>query len=485
MGNLCGFLLATLLALFFITAPIYGLEIRGTVFDLGTNEAVWTHQNFAGFYYDIDKNLGAEQLTLRLNDANSVSATISDQPDADGYRGIIYEANMQQIPALSNAKIGTTYGKLMVEEINSTTGMITLDNKDNQITLTKNKTIELMPGIRIKTADQSTINADIPLRYCIYKEVTKPGTYELRGAVADSSSAEYTYNDTNFPGFYYDIDKNMGAEQMIFRLSNVNLTGATLSDQLNVNGDRGIVYTTAAQPRNFKFKPWGQYMEIGFLGDRYFAAYDSTVTSGIADAGEVVSFLYDRSKNRNLMTNEQLSKILIDDDTTRLVKKGQSLKLRDGYELSIEGVNSEGQVHLKLIKNGQTVDESFISPSISDARMADKTYYYKKDLGNTNSIVLIAVHVRSVYKDVEQPMAIVDGIWQISDVPTYLTPAMRYGKMSIKWINPSDMSILMDNKGNPINLTKKLDVEIIPFIHLRTADNETLRYYIYKTETIT
>jgi hypothetical protein len=42
------------------------------------------------------------------------------------------------------------------------------------------------------------------------------------------------------------------------------------------------------------------------------------------------------------------------------------------------------------------------------------------------------------------------------------------------------MTITMDNKDNPINLTRKIDVEFMPSMHLRTADNETLRYYIYK-----
>ena len=202
-------------------------------------------------------------------------------------------------------------------------------------------------------------------------------------------------------------------------------------------------------------------------------------------AGEKVAYLYDASKNRNLMTHDQISKILIDDDTTKLVKK--SIKLREGYELVLKGVNSDGQVYLQLLKNGQVIDESFISPPIYSAGivdMADKTYCYRKDLGDTSNIILIAVHFRSVYKDAEQPMAMVDGIWQISDTPTQLKINQQYGKMSIKNIDATAMTITMDNKDNPINLTRKFDVEIMPSIHLRTADNETLRYYIYKTEKI-
>lgn len=467
-----------------MTTFVHAFEIRGAISNVGMSEVTWTPQNFAGFYYDFDHNMGDESLTLRLSDATPTGAVLSDQLDANGDRGIVYKANMRQVTAFSNAKIDEAYGLLRVATINSTTGIITLDNKDNQITLSRNKTINLVPGIWIKTADQSTIDASTPLRYCIFTKVTKPGTYELRSSMADSSSTEYTYDNSTFPGFYYDIDKNIGGEQITFRLTDSNGASAVLSDQADpAMGMRGIIYRTVAQSRNFKFRPWGQYMEIGFLGDRYFAGYENVVTQSMTDAGEVVPLLYDRSKNRNLMTNEQLSKVLIDDATTKLVKKGQSLKLKEGYELSIEGVNSEGQIYLTLLKNGQTIDESFISPSVSGATMTDKTYYYKKDIGDTNSIVLIAVHFRSVYRDVEQPMAIVDGIFQIADTPTAITSEQQYGRMSIRSVDPTGI-ITMDNKDNQINLTRKIDVELMPMIHLRTADNETLRYYIYKTQTI-
>ena len=69
----------------------------------------------------------------------------------------------------------------------------------------------------------------------------------------------------------------------------------------------------------FSFAPWGQYEVIGFLGDGYFAAYDSNVTDDVSNANESVAFLFDKSKNRNLMTNEQISKVLVDDDTEKTI----------------------------------------------------------------------------------------------------------------------------------------------------------------------
>ena len=46
-----------------------------------------------------------------------------------------------------------------------------------------------------------------------------------------------------------------------------------------------------------------------------FVAYDPAVISDATNADESVPYLYDMSKNRNLMTEDQISKILVDDDT--------------------------------------------------------------------------------------------------------------------------------------------------------------------------
>ena len=200
------------------------------------------------------------------------------------------------------------YDKMSIRNVDATGMSVTMDNKDNQVTLSKNKDVVLMQNIHIKTADQDTMNANTPLRYYIYKAYTQPGTYELRGTVANVGNNTMTWDNSSFAGFYYDIDKNLGAEKLTFSLSDANPTGATLTDQEVTGAPRGVVYKTVAQPKLFKFKPWGQYEVIGFLADRYFAAYDSVVTPDVTNAGESVAFLFDKSKNRNLMTNEQIQR---------------------------------------------------------------------------------------------------------------------------------------------------------------------------------
>lgn len=652
-----------LIILLVIMMPVYAsdnaVEVRGQVFNLGQNEVSMDNATFPGFYYDMDDNLGAEKLKLSLSnvDAAKASATLSDQPDANGNRGVVYTTAAQPLgfmfapwgqyevigflgdgyfaaydsnvtedvtaasdsvpflydmsknrnlmtneqiskilvdddteqtitssnplkleegyqlaiksidtdgnkaylelskngqvvdnkviqPSISNAgtkdktyyykvdlgdtkeivqlavhfknafrgndtniatidgifqvsdtptplKSNQQYDKMSIRDINPSIMTITMDNKDNEITISKNKDVVLMRNVSIKTADQDDISAASPLRYYVYKKYTDPGTYELRGSVTNLGAKEFNWTNATFSGFYYDIDDNIGTEKLTLRLSDVKPDSSTLSDQPDANNNRGIVYTTKAQPKNFKLGAWGQYEVIGFLADEYFAAYDSVATNDMSSANESAAFLFDKSKNRNLMTNEQISRVLVDDDTEQTITSANPLKLEEGYQLAIKSVDVEGnKAYLELSKNGQVIDSKVVQPSIDKAKMSDKTYYYKVDLGDTKEIVQIAVHFKNAFVGSDTSIATIDGVFQISDKPTALKSEQQYDKMSIRDVNPSIMTITMDNKDNQVTLSKNKDIVLMQNVHIKTADQDPidvdnpLRYYIYKAATI-
>ena len=319
-----------------------------------------------------------------------------------------------------------------------------MGNKNNEISIRKNKNIQLLKDLYLKTSDQYVINSQNPLRYYIY--ITKPRTYMLHGSVANLSVKEFNWTSTNFPGFYYDVDKYIGTERITFRLSDVNSDSATLSDQADANNLRGITYTTHAQPKNFKFKPWGQYAVMGFLGESYFVAYDGTVTQNVLGAGETVAYLYDMSNNRNLLANEQISKVLEDTDVEQTVTSNDPLKLAEGYQLAIKSIDPNGnKVYIELSKDGTVVGSQVIQSSPTNAKISDKTYYYKTDLGDTKDIIQIAVDFKNVFSGSDINMATVDGIFQISGEPASIKAGLHYDTMSISEVNPSTMTIKMDN----------------------------------------
>jgi len=312
---------------------------------------------------------------------------------------------------------------------------------------------------------------------------------EVRGQVTDLSIPMFTWNALNFPGFFYDIDENIGTEQITLSLSGMESTSAILYGDAGPDGNRGIIYSTTAQPKDFKFKPWGRYNLIGFLGEGYFVSYDSTITQGMKDHQESVAYLYDNSQDKNLLTNLQISKVLIDDSTEQVVTSSKPLKLKEGYELNLKSVEANANTAtLELTKNSKVVDSKVVVPSRPDATMSDKTYYYKAEIGATKGIVQIAVHFKNAFRASED-LANIDGVFQISDEPISVEPNQQYDKMMVRTVDDSTDTITMDNIDYRVLLNKNKDIVLMQNIHIKTANQDTvndtnpLRYYIYKTIT--
>jgi S-layer protein (TIGR01567 family) len=296
---------------------------------------------------------------------------------------------------------------------------------------------------------------------------------EIRGQVAGDVNGmsnladdSFTWNPQNFAGFFYDIKKDLGTESI-----KVILTGGY---KLSGDDPRGIIYTASAQNKAFERGLWGSYKVIGFLGERYFAGYNEGASE---EEGENIFFK--ESTDKNSLSSEQLQKILIDSKDEIIVKRDTPLRLAEGYELDIKAIDTSG-MYLELTKNGQVIDSKVISPSKLDANALDKTYWYKNPaVGDQKNLVTIGVLFMNAKNIQNQTFATVDGIWQISETPTEVKADTQYGKMTITSVDANAGIITMENKDNAITLSKNKDTEIMPGINLRTADNDTLRFYIY------
>ncbi|HRW82108.1 MAG TPA: S-layer protein domain-containing protein [Methanothrix sp.] len=361
----------------------------------------------------------------------------------------------------------TEYDKMTIQDVIAEDYSIMMNNEDNKITLSKDKDQDVMENIAIVTADQDA-TAEDPLRFYIQKTITEPGTYEIRGSVKTVVNGPVEWDVKSFAGFYYDIDDDLGNEKITM----------TITDGDILDEPDGIVYTTSAQADDFDFDEWGQYMTIGFLAEEYFAAY----VEG--------SYLFDDSTDENLMADEELSKILYDDDEERTFTSGTPLPLEEGYELAIQSIDLDGnKVYVQLMKDGAVVDSAVVEPSKDGATLEDKTYTYKADLGDTEDIVVIAVHFKNAFRGSDQDLATVDGIWQISDTYTDVEEDTEYDKMTIQDVIAEDYSIMMNNEDNKITLSKDKDQLLMENIRIKTADQDAtaedpLRFYIYEEATI-
>jgi S-layer protein (TIGR01567 family) len=311
---------------------------------------------------------------------------------------------------------------------------------------------------------------------------------EVRSDIYNLSQREVTLDGINFPGFYYDIDDNTYTEKLILRLSNTNLnyTSSIISDQPDAYGDRGATYITHAQPTEFDFEPWGQYEEIRFLGESYFAAYNSSITRIMTYYDQSVPFFCDMSGEINMMANWQISKILYDDDDELTISSSEPLELYEGYKLTIKEIDPDGKVvNLELFKEDEIVDSKVVTLS-KNPDIGDETYYYSKNVGDSNDLVIIGVHFKDAFASPDKNLTTVDGIWQISENPIVLDSNIKYAKMSINEINSTSLTIKMDNKDENITLSADEDIQLMDNIHIWTADQDDispsnpLRYYVYR-----
>jgi S-layer protein (TIGR01567 family) len=335
---------------------------------------------------------------------------------------------------------GDDFDKMEVTDV-SDSG-ITMKNKDD-VGLDQGDTVDLMGNISLQVADDST------LRFAPVLDTSGSGTYELRGTVYDANIDDSlpTWTPFNFEGFYYNIDEGIGTENMTIE----ELDGRSIPEDK-------LVYKSTPQAVNFEHDDWGNFTVVGFMADKYFAGYtDGSVDGSVSDV--------------SLLSNDILSKVLIDSDDKKSLNTGESLALEDGYSLDVKEVDVNGNsVWVQLEKDGKQVDEGFIS--------SGDDYVYKTDLGKATDVPLIIVHFGTVFQGSETSAVFIQGIFQISENYTEISSGDDFDKMEVTDV--SESGITMKNKDD-IGLDQDETTDLMGNISFKTADNSTLRFYPFVT----
>ena len=212
------------------------------------------------------------------------------------------------------------------------------------------------------------------------------------------------------------------------------------------------------------------------MGERYFAGY---INDSSLPVYEQIPLM--KSTDPSSLEKGQLQKILMDENSEIVVTQDKPLQLQEGYQLSFKTIdNRSHRVDLELQRDGVVVDARSAYPSKDDATLADKTYCYKKDLGAQKGLVTIAVYIKNSYNDTETAAITVNGIWQISQESTAVNLDAKFGKMSVAEVDGKAGTISLNNAGQSITLQRNSDVPLMGDMHLKTADSDTLRFYIYR-----
>lgn len=329
---------------------------------------------------------------------------------------------------------GESFGEM---EISSTSSSgIKMENEDS-ITLSSGDTVDIMGKLSFLVADSDE------LRFAPIVETSEPGSYELRGTVHDEEFNTTVWTPFNFEGFYYSIDENISTESLTLT---EGISGRSIDDE-------ALVYSTSPALVDFEHDDWGRYEVVGFMAEKYFVGYPSNT--------------FGNSRSVSILSDNTLSKVLIDDNNKKSMFTGSSIALEDGYSLKASQVDVNGErVLFELYKDGDMVDSGIVSN--------EGDYIYEADIGEAEDVPMIAVHVSTVFRSTETDAVFIEGIFQISEDYLELSQGDSFGEMEISTISSS--GITMRNEDS-ISLSSGNTVSLMGNVSFKVADSSVLRFY--------
>jgi S-layer protein (TIGR01567 family) len=243
------------------------------------------------------------------------------------YAWLIDESSAKEIQGSDD------YGVFEVTQAN--TNGITMDNK-NTVNLSKNSETTLMGNLKFKIADNDT------LRFYPMVTYTDPGTYEVRGTVADASvpTSNTTYaswNAQSFTGFFYDLKNNISTESLdlLVPLGSLQLTRTIPEKQLLYSTGKAAQQFKANDTEGVNVAGNPTYSVVGWQAEKWIAVND--ITNKIAK----LTFEMDKEDKKTLRT-------------------GETWSLGSGYELTINAIYARAtprQVLFTLKKDGGLWDK--------------------------------------------------------------------------------------------------------------------------------
>jgi len=386
-----------------------------------------------------------------------------DRVDIDG----LFQVSTSPSVVLTDS---TRVGLLKVNDISG--DRVELRNSDD-IALSPDSFVQIAGGLALRVMESPV------LRYYPVGIYTEYGRYMIRGPVFHEGDLHVqkiiedipayvnaVWDYRNYAGFYFDDKDMIGSETFVLNASSRRVVprfGPIVPVEMNgsrVGSMSGMLYYTYIQPKRFERKSWGEYYVLSLFGELWFAGYGRNTSSEI---GEKSMFDYER-----------LGRVLIDTDAQDIATSGNIYFFRDGYSLLIRDVGKD-RIFVSLLKNNRIVDNSTIS--------SNSTYVYKKGVFDIKDLPVLAVHVGEIFRDGERQIAVIDGVFQISDqIYLPIEGGSKIGDMVI-FTTPKGIYMVNDESKS---LGKGSSVEIWPEypgvtkgLYLAVADNDTLRYFPY------
>jgi S-layer protein (TIGR01567 family) len=325
------------------------------------------------------------------------------------------------------------FGKLNDLSINGASLLIS--NKDSFV-MPRDSKQAIGHGLYFRIADTPSNM----IRFYAFKQVTDPGTYQIRGQVV-SNPQDFLWSASNFAGFfYYDLNEDITTES----LSVSGISGRVIP----VNG---LKYSTTIKNVPYKYTNWGAYPVVGLFGEKYVALSPT-----------------DASK---------LTKLVVDSKDKFTVKLGENKDIGQNYSLQAKQVNVEGtKVWLELDKDGQHVADQIIQLA------GDGSWTYKASVLGLDDVPVLKIHLNQVFQGTSDTIVQMDGLWFVDYANAMkISTNDEFGNLNAVSINGPTLNI--QNK-DIFTLAKGSTKEIGQGMSFKVLDSDRLVYYPFVEQTL-
>ncbi|MCZ7382245.1 MAG: S-layer protein domain-containing protein [Candidatus Methanoperedens sp.] len=319
-------------------------------------------------------------------------------------------------------------------------------------------------GITIATADEAT---SIEIRGTVANQTAINFGFNLSNASIAGAPDRPVWTPQSFPGFYYDIDDNLGQEQLSILSINDrtipkdNLVYSTQADEKILGVvDKGFTDTGVSAAQN-----------AANAGLEKFGAGDMAVDPGFFSVVGWQGDSYVGIKNKPY----KLAKLLIDQSDAVSEKKSLAVgetwdDIGGGWTLTAQSIDAKAtprQVWLVLSKDGVKKDDKIIAQG--------QVYtYVEKNIGGETDVPLFVTYVDSVFAGATSDMVQLRFTWAVDTSITEIKGGDKFGIFEVITTSPI---IQLNNTKNAITLNKASTVDLIGNIKFTVADSDDVRIY--------
>ncbi|MDV0446840.1 hypothetical protein MsAg5_06990 [Methanosarcinaceae archaeon Ag5] len=337
-----------------------------------------------------------------------------------------------------------------ITSVNNTT--IVMKNP-SRIDLSANRNVTLMDHIKIKVGDSSKLRFEL---------VSDPKTdaekkYPSRSTVYDRNDNNIkSWTGRSYDGFTYVWSDGSTPENLTIDIS--GSIGRTINP-------KEISYEILSYNSTFNYSDWGGFRSVSIAGDEYFAGYTAYSSSNRNNTTNFTSSDY------NILEKGQISKVLVNNNSSRSYGTGSEISLENGYSLKlnkIEGENSSKTLNMSLMRNGSVVENVSVSEN--------QNYMYKRTIGDVSNVPVIVVRIGSIFVGSSSTEISIPGIFQISENATNVTAGQRIDNMRVEYTSKNGFYLL---NNDTIDLSRGRDIKLVNNLSIHVADSDTVRFFFF------